>query len=391
MEKVSVIKCKSYQKEILKEAIGRSVELIGGFKRFISPADKILLKPNLLLAAPPEKAVTTHPVVLEAVIDLLSDYIEPSNISIADSPGAGIGYNPENLKKVYLETGILDIAQKTGCRLQFDTSYETVSIKDGKALKKVDIIRPALEAGKIINLCKFKTHSLTSMTGAVKNMFGLVPGLSKVGHHLRLTNIEAFSQMLIDIAYFKKPVLNIMDGVIGMEGKGPGMSGTPRDIGLVLASRDPLSMDVIVAGLMGLDRSTFPMLRLDGVPSADKVQVVGEIEKDYKVEDFVLPKSVGREQLVNNELINRIIIPRIKNLISPFPFQDIKKCSQCGVCREVCPQGAIRFKGNRVSIEYGRCTRCFCCSELCPEGAMDIRFKWLAGLLYNRPGNAAKK
>ncbi len=390
MEKVSIIKCKRYQKDVLKEAISRAANLLGGFEKLIKPGEKVLLKPNLLLAANPQKAVTTHPLFVEAVVELIALFTDMSRITIADSPGAGMPYNRENLEKVYRETGIMDVAQRTGCVLNLDNSYRTITLKQGKAVRKVDIITPALEADKIVNLCKFKTHTLTSMTGAVKNMFGAVSGFSKVGHHLRFTDIEVFSQMLVDVAYQLKPVINIMDGILGMEGEGPGMRGTPREIGLVLASLDPLAMDEVVARMMGLDRELFPMLRLDNIIPFNHIQIEGEIEKDYVLEDFILPRTVGKTQLSENRFLNKHLIPRAKTLLNPFPMQDTKKCTLCGACHEVCPQNAIRMKGNRLKINYSICSRCFCCSELCPEGAMDIRYKWLSHLLINRAGWAGK-
>jgi len=390
MEVVSIIKCSSYQKDLVRGAISKSVDLLGGFQKFIRPDERILIKPNLLLAAKPQKAVTTHPLFLEAMIEILSGFTDASRITIADSPGAGIPYTRENLEKVYRETGVMDVAQKTGCILNFDTGYKPFALKNGKAIKMVDVISPALQADKIINLCKFKTHNLTSMTGAVKNMFGVVPGFSKIGHHLRFTDLKAFSQMLVDIAYHVKPTVNIMDGILGMEGEGPGMSGIPRDIGLVLASTDPLAMDMVVARLMGLASSLFPMLRLQGLPSFEHIQITGEVGEDYLIDGFVLPKTIGRSQLIENRFANKYLVPRVKNLLNPYPVQDRKKCTICGVCQKVCPQNAIQIKGSRIKFDYNSCTRCFCCSELCPQGAIEIRYKWLADLLLNKAGWAGK-
>ncbi|MGM0366231.1 MAG: DUF362 domain-containing protein [Actinomycetota bacterium] len=390
MEIVSIIKCDNYHKDLVKEAITKSVKLLGGFHKFIRPDERILIKPNLLLAAKPQKAVTTHPVVLEAMIEILSGFTDASRITVADSPGAGIPYTRDNLEKVYSATGTREVARKTGCILNYDTSYRPFALKDGKAIRMIDVISPALEADKIINLCKFKTHNLTSATGAVKNMFGVVPGFSKIGHHLRFTGLEDFSQMLVDIAYCVKPALNIMDGILGMEGEGPGMSGTPREIGMVLASTDPLAMDMVAARLMGLDSKLYPMLRLEGLPAWEQIQIEGEVEEGYVIDGFVLPRAIGRSQLIENRFANRFLMPRVKNLLNPYPVQDRRKCNLCGVCQKVCPQNAIKIKGKKIVFDYNRCTRCFCCSELCPEGAVEIKYKWLADLLLNRAGWAGK-
>ncbi len=389
--KVGVIKCDRYQKDLLKDALTRSVGLLGGFENIIEPDDKVLLKPNLLLAAKPDRAVTTHPLFLEACIEIISQHIPVGNITIADSPGAGIAYTAEKLNKVYRQTGIMDVAQKTGCVLNQDPGYQTVALKEGKAIKKIDVINPALEADKIINLCKWKTHTLTTMTGAVKNMFGVVPGFSKVGHHLRFTSVEAFTQMLVDIACHMKPALSIMDGILGMEGEGPGMKGTPRHIGLVLASTDCLAMDAVVAKLMGLDTESLPLLRLEGVPAFDDIQLRGEISPEYVIKDFILPTTAGRKQVMENRFANKYLMPLAKTLLNPYPVTDQATCTLCGTCQKVCPHQAIKIRGKQVKFDYRRCLRCFCCSELCPEGAVSIKYKWLANLLLNKAGWGGKR
>ncbi len=76
-----------------------------------------------------------------------------------------------------------------------------------------------MDSQVIINLPKFKTHNLTTITGAIKNMFGVVPGFTKVGYHLRFDDINVFTGMLLDIVMLVKPTLNIMDGILGIEGE----------------------------------------------------------------------------------------------------------------------------------------------------------------------------
>ncbi|MDD3776964.1 MAG: DUF362 domain-containing protein [Actinomycetota bacterium] len=391
LNKVSVVKCDSYLRQQTIPALHRAVDILGGFKNIIRPDHRVLIKPNLLLAAGPEKAVTTHPRFLESLIEILASFTDVSRITIADSPGAGIPFTKESLEKVYQATGMMEVAQRTGCVLNFDTAYISCTLKQGKAIRKVDIIKPALEADRIINLCKLKTHNLTSMTGAVKNMFGLVPGYTKIGHHLRFTQIEDFSQMLVDIAYFIKPSINIMDAVLAMEGEGPGVKGTPRHTGLILASRDPLAMDVAAASFIGLNAQNFALLGLEGVPRLDEVEIVGDIEKGYLIENYLLPRNIAKKQMMGDSFAARHIMPRARSLFNPYPVTEPGRCTLCGTCQEVCPNSAIKVTSSKVLYDYNKCIRCFCCSELCPEGAIDIRYKWWADLLLNKAGWAGKK
>ncbi len=374
----------------MKKAISSCVGLLGGFKKFLNPGNRILIKPNLLLAAAPDKAVTTHPLFIEAVIETIAAITGTSeNIVIADSFGPGVPYNKKGMKKVYEATGILDVAKRTGCRLNYSNDYEILSYKQGRVIKKIEVIKPVIEADVIINLPKFKTHNLTVITGAVKNMFGIIPGFTKVGYHLRFDDFKKFWSMLLDIISFIKPGLNIMDGIVGIEGEGPGRSGTPRKIGLIMASSDPISMDVIMSKIMNIDKRLIPLFEIlekEGKESygEDDIRVLGEELSDIIIDDFRIPKSAGQKKLMESNFINTYILPFIKSSLNPYPYVDSSKCSLCMTCVEVCPQNSISLSKGKIKFDYKTCIRCFCCSEMCPEGAIATKYSFIGNLIYGR-------
>ena len=387
---VSIIKCGSYNKRILKEAIKSCVGLLGGFKKFLNPKSKIVIKPNLLLAAAPDKAVTTHPLFIEAVIEEITDITGASeNIVIADSFGPGVPYNKKGMKKVYEATGILDVAKRTGCRLNYSNDYKILSYKQGRVIKKIEVIKPIIEADAIINLPKFKTHNLTVITGAVKNMFGIIPGFTKVGYHLRFDDFKKFWSMLLDIISFVKPGLNIMDGVVGIEGEGPGRSGTPRNIGLIMASSDSISMDVIMSKIMNIDKRLIPLFEIlekerKESYGEDDIKILGEKLSDIIINDFKIPRSTGQKKLIKSNFINTYILPFVKSSLNPYPYVNSSKCNLCMTCREICPQNSISLSNGKIKFDYKTCIRCFCCSEMCPEGAVDIKYSFIGDLIYRR-------
>jgi len=394
--KVSIVKCDTYNKEALSDAISDCVNLIGGFKRFIKPESKIVVKPNLLSAALPENAVTTHPVFVEAIVEKIIEITGRSeNITIVDSPGAGIPYTKNNLKKVYEKTGLIDIPKRTGCRLNYDTEYSSLSLKEGKVIKKIEVIKPVLDADIIINLPKFKTHDLTVITGAVKNIFGVIPGFLKPGYHARFNRVEKFSDMLIDLIMLIKPEISIMDGVLGVEGEGPGMSGSPRKVGLILASKNPISLDVVMAKVMGIREELCPTIvaarsrKIEGADIND-IEVLGEELGKVIISDFELPKNAGREELVKNSFKSNYILPFVRNSLSPYPAVNRNKCSLCKTCVRVCPENSIFIKGGRIKFNYKKCIRCFCCSEMCPEGAIELKYSLLGNFILNKLGWAGK-
>lgn len=394
--KVSIIKCNSYEKKSLKKAIGDSVDMLGGFKKFIKPGDRILIKPNLLMPASPEKAITTHPAFITTVIEEILKYTgKIENITLADSSSPSVPFKESGIKKVYEQSGIMEVSRRTGCKLNYSTRYRSLSNKKGKMIKKIEVIESALEADVIINLSKFKTHNLTVLTGAVKNMFGVVPGFTKVGYHLRFDKIEDFVGMLIDLVTIVRPTLNIMDGILGMEGEGPGRSGTARKIGLVLASSDPISLDSVMGRIMNLDEDLNPFLKIArerSISSAelDNIKIMGEKIKNVIIDDFKLPGTAGQQRLVENNFINTYIMPFVRSSLNPYPYIDENKCNLCLTCEGVCPSKSITHSNDKIKFDYKKCIRCFCCSEMCPEGAFDIKYSFLGNLLLNRLGWSGK-
>ena len=247
---VAIVRCDDYTPETVDAAVRRAIDLIGGIERLVTPEEGILLKPNLLQGQEPEKCVTTHPAVVAAVARLLVEH--GCRVVIGDSPGAGIVYSEANLQRGYSRSGFSAVAEETGATLNYDTGSEIVSFPEGEATKQFPIITPAVRADAIVVVSKVKTHMWTRMTGAAKNLFGLIPGLEKPVYHFRFQDEYAFGRMLVDLNECMKPRLQVVDAVVGMEGDGP-QSGSPRKIGVVLAGSDYAAVDTVLARLIGMD------------------------------------------------------------------------------------------------------------------------------------------
>jgi len=390
--RVSIVKCESYDKKKLRDAISTCVDYLGGFKKFINSKSKVVIKPNLLLPASPEEAITTNPLFIEAVVENIADITGNSkNILIADSFGPGTPYNRTGMEKIYRAAGILDIAKRTGCRLNYSTAYECLSNKEGRILKRIEIIKPIVEADVIVNLPKFKTHNLTVITGAIKNMFGVIPGFTKVGYHLRFDDFESFSRMLLDVVSFIKPALNIMDGILGIEGEGPGRRGTRRRVGLVLASDDAISMDIIMSKIMNIGKGLNPFLevlkkwKVESYEDSN-IEVLGEKLSDVMIYGFKLPKNIGKKRLIENNFINTYILPLVRSSLNPYVYIDYNKCNLCMTCQKICPRNSISISNGKIKFNHKTCIRCFCCSEMCPEGAVGIKYPFLGNLISSLLG-----
>ncbi len=356
---VSIVKCQSYEQPEVFAAVKKSLDLLGGINKFVSRDDKVLLKPNLLSAQPPETGIDTHPEFARAVIRLVKE--TRAQIFLGDSPS--VWGTPENIDEVYEISGMKRIAEEEKINL----------IKlDRQAIIGGYVLTTQLKGlSCIINLPKFKTHDLMVLTGAIKNLFGLVPGLFKTELHRRALDAANFSQVLVDIFELAKPRLSVVDGIVAMEGDGPATGGTLRNMNLVLAGADAVSVDAVLATIMGLSPRDILSTReaaRRGLGNADlkDIEILGSSIQDFVARDFKLPQT---------SLLNKLpqpILQAVRKLVRFFPKIDHDLCRMCEVCSKSCPKGAISRRPQEMRIEYNRCVYCFCCQEVCPHGAVKV-------------------
>ena len=366
---VSIVKCGSYADSA--RAVREAVGLIGGIGSFVKKGDKVLIKPNLVSRKNPGEAVTTHPDILRAVIELVEE--AGGKVTVAESPGGP--YNAAALKAVYSACGVDKAVEGTGALLNYDTSFTEVHFPEGRTIKQIPIINPALEADVIISLPKLKTHAMTSYTGAVKNLFGVIPGTHKAELHFRLDDRRAFCSMLVDLCECVKPTLSIMDAVWGMEGDGP-TAGQSRHIGLVLASANAHALDMAACRIIDYEPHEVDTLR-EAVErgltaeNSDGLDIKGEPIEPLVIKDFIKPES-------HFNLLRLISLPAslnalLTNALASRPKMDYSVCVGCGECARCCPPKAIDMTGGKPAIDTKKCIKCFCCQELCPKKAVKIK------------------
>jgi uncharacterized protein (DUF362 family)/Pyruvate/2-oxoacid:ferredoxin oxidoreductase delta subunit len=381
-KKVYIVQCKDY--DDAEDKLAALIDLMGGMGRFAKQGQKIVLKVNLLREARPEEAVSTHPSVVAAVGRLARE--AGAVPVIADSPGGGYRYTRKTLDKIYHTNRMHQAANQAGITVNWDTTSRPVSYADGILTKHFDIITPVYEADAVFNLCKMKTHLFTVMTGAIKNIFGVIPGLSKTGYHAKLHDVQRFAGMLLDLSQYVSPRLTIMDAVVAMEGDGPG-TGDPRSVGLLIGSENPLALDVAATEIMGLKRAENPVImeaerRALKPNRLEDIEVIGADLAAVKVPDFKRSRvSAGSLGLDRMPWYQRLIEPLFKDAFTVRPRVIWDRCIACGTCIEGCPMEAISFVDERASIEDEKCIRCYCCHEICPEEAIDLHCSWLYQLI----------
>lgn len=378
MEYVSIIRCDDYDEEKVYRAVEESVDHLGGWKRFVKPGNKVVLKPNLLMFKKPEEAATTHPSVVKAVTEQVQK--AGGVVTIAESPGGP--YHEAMLRRVYKATGIEETADETGAILNYDLRVVEIQQPEAKYLKLMEVLKPLVDADVIINLPKLKTHTMMTYTGAVKNMFGAMAGTAKADLHLRMPDYVKFADSLIDIFLGVKPTLNLMDAVYGMEGYGP-TNGSSRHIGLILASTDGFALDATALKVIQLPVEKVPVMKnaIERGFLDEDIKILGEQIENVTVSDFNIPLLNDAERI---ERFNHGFFRLGRRWIRPRPQIQNEKCVMCGNCVKNCPPGVITMeKGKKPVIDYKNCIRCFCCHELCMHDAITIHRNMLSRFMLN--------
>ncbi len=380
---VAVVKAPDYEEGTVSRAVSRLFELLGGVSRFASSDQTIVLKPNLLMAAAPERAVTTHPQVMKQLAG--SFRAAGAAVRIVDSPGSGTPWNEGSLRRLYQKCEMEQLAGD-GVELNFDTAVKKVAFPEGKLVRSFELIEAALDCDALVSVAKAKTHTFQIMTGAVKNLFGLIPGFDKPGYHARLKNARNFAEMIVDLAQLAAPALTVVDAVVGMEGDGP-TSGNARSLGFLMSSTDVHALDVVMARVMGLDPLGVPTIaaaKERGLTSGsfDDIEIIGDVEAVAPVPDFTPPRTVGGVGFGGAGFLVRLLQPLLKKMfvLNPVPVKSL--CVGCGACEDACPNVAITIVDGKAKIARDQCIRCYCCHEVCPHGAMKLKGSILYRLFH---------
>lgn len=373
---VAVVRCKTYDVEAVKPALEEAVNAVNGLD-FVKSGMKIIIKPNLVSFKKPDAAATTHPALLEALVEML--LARGADVTIGDSPGGP--HSLPLLNRVYAATG-MDRLEKLGAKLNRNMNEKTVDFPEGKVLKNFTYTEYLDEADAIIDFCKLKSHGMLGMSAAVKNLFGTIPGLKKPEVHYKFQNDAEFADMLVDLNEYFKPRLAICDAVVGMEGNGP-TAGTPRQIGAIIASKSTYYADVVGAELIGMNIDGLPTLQAayerGFAPASSKnLRVYGDI-RALTVDDFKAPPVRGLSFMRKGNVLHFIS----KAALEHKPTLKKRLCVGCGECARMCPAKAIKMKNKKPHINREKCIRCFCCQEFCPRAAM-VAHRPLAAKVMNK-------
>ena len=374
--KVVLLPCREYDEEKIYMLLKQGLDFLGGVETLIPKDAKILLKPNLLKKAEVEKAVITHPVVVGAFAGILREN-EYENIVLADSCGHG------TTQAVILGTGMDTYLEKYHIPAVDYSEGVKTDYPQGVQAKEFILPKELLEQDCVISLSKMKTHALERITGAVKNSYGFVYGFHKAKGHTQYPSADSFARMLIDLNKCVAPKLYVMDGIVAMEGNGPG-SGDPVSMNVLLMSTDPVALDSVFSRLVYLKPEMVPtnyhgekmglgtwkeeeitLLTPDGEIS------MAEAVKKYGNPDFNVDRTEVRKNIWTR-------MAGALNIFQKKPYIEADKCVRCGICVQSCPvpEKAVDFRKGKDKppvYDYKKCIRCFCCQEMCPKKAIKVK------------------
>ena len=379
---VAMTPCSNYTDAAVKTALSAVLEPLGGLD-WVTPGMVVGIKANLVSAMKPEECATTHPSLLCALTRMLR--ARGARVIIGDSPG-GV-YTAAFVNHVYSASGMA-ACEAVGAELNRDLGVMDAVFPEARVLKSFTYTAWLDTCDAIIDFCKLKSHGMMGMSAAAKNLFGTIPGTMKPEYHFRFPDMSDFARMLVDINdYFAEKVkLTLVDAVEGMEGNGP-TKGTPRHIGVLLASASPHTADAICARLIGLSEDAVPTLQAARerglLPDEVTLLTVGAPDGKESVSDFAVTDfehvAVRRGHLFTSK--GKLVSKALEKLLDSRPKLKESECVGCAKCANICPAKAITMKDKKAVIDRDKCIRCFCCQEFCPTGAMKVKRTLIARML----------
>lgn len=369
---LALVSCREYRRKEVDRALDAIEEMLGLQDGALPQTGRVLIKPNLIAAKRPEKAVTTHPLLVKTVAQRLKS--RGYEVFIGDSPGGAI----KGLERYWRKTGMAEAAEEAGVELlNFESSG---SVKVSRNGRDYSIAKPIVDFEFILNMPKLKTHVFTGLTGAVKNLFGSVPGLSKAAMHQQAPRPDDFAARLLDIYEIAAPSFHLADAVMVLDTKGPS-SGRVRPMHCLIAGEDGVALDTLFAHLAGCSIKgylTGSEARRRGyrTTTLDHVEVRGEDPAKMMPGDFKVP-GIALFRFIPG------FLGRLSEwMVRAWP-EATEKCTACNFCVDSCPVGCIDIVEKRAIMDRSRCILCLCCHELCPEGAVELERSFLARRIFD--------
>jgi uncharacterized protein (DUF362 family) len=278
MDTVALVGCK----DNFMEALGEAIEIIGGLGDLGSP---LILKPNICTGNDHTGYANVKVEAVEALVDRILERDGDIEIRVVESDSMS-----KYADKAFERYGYLAYVERLsnrGVNISLhnlsDSLLETFDY-DGYYFKKPELPNPLADAGGFVSVALAKTHSLTWVTGTLKNVFGFLPRKDQNFYH------PDIHEVILDLNRMFRSGLCLIDGRVGLEGV---ISGNSREVGCLILGRNPVSVDATMARVIGFDPGKIRHIMEaagHGLGSLDPVVVGDDLESH--VEEFKIPKGL---------------------------------------------------------------------------------------------------
>lgn len=368
MKNVYLESCNEYNLDKIKSILIPMFQAMEKENNLLQPGCKVVIKPNLVSARSIHQAATTHPTIIEAIIEICLE--KGCIVTIAESPAGKM--DEAKMRLVFEKTGLREVANRHHVELKMSDESIEIPLKNHPATK-VDVLKSIVYADVVINCCKLKSHSYTVFTGAVKNNFGVMPGLTKAQIHAKYPRRAAFGQFIADLADTIAPQFNIMDAIVGMHKEGP-TNGVPIELHRILASTDCFALDEVAMQMVNVDSAKTPIQAAAyQMKLIDRTQVnpiFSSSIHEFKIKGFITPQHLtGLLKMMPS------LSEAISKWTAAYPIVQPELCIGCQECIKDCPQFTIELINHKAHVNRKNCIRCYCCQEVCPANAIDIKRK----------------
>jgi len=316
---------------------------------------RVFVKPNILRAANPDEAVITNPILIAETVSFLLD--SGAIVTVGDNPAPDRRRNETEIAK------LSGIHQASHGRFKNIGRYSQKIKRPNNLLKEIYVSREIMDCDILVSLPKFKTHPLNTMSIALKNQLGIVPGGLKPSIHALFPNLDDFCRVLLEIYQIRPPDVIIVDCLNIIDGRGKKFAP-----GKIIAGNNGYAVDYVCAMMAGINPDKIPLLKIAkkiGLYNPVDIEIVGELEK---LKNYSPPVAFP----FRNSLIELGAMISYKLLMNRVPVIDSTLCTKCLSCENVCPKRAVK----KEKIDYNKCINCYCCIEVCPQKAIRTKL-WL--------------
>ena len=370
-------KCESYDFILVKEKVNE-IFLESNLLEKINENTNVFVKLNLVGPFDASLGITTHPIIVKAVLEILNT--KTKNIIIGDNPAT------RDQVATMKKCGIYEVIKEYDCKILEQTNFTTITNSNPFIYSEFEVSKQMIDADVLINLPKLKTHTLAYMTVAEKNFFGLIYGLNKSAWHVKANNPLHFGNAINDLygalleAYKGKTIFHLCDGILGLEGEGPSSAGDAKYANALIASYDAISLDRVACELVKLDQNKIYITNIGqergyGEGDLSKINIIGNQLNDFQDISFKAPKDS-----LSHIGLKFLKFKFLRNMILEHPTINKDKCIKCGECVKICPPKTMKIeKGQFPHLKNNQCIRCWCCAEVCPKNAIEKSKRPLIG------------